>query len=237
MTVLGNASFIEASIASAATCDLGASSALEQAITGTVTITSFGTALNRIRFLRFTGILILTYNATSLILPGRENITTGAGDTAVATSDGSGNWTVHHYTRAAKAASLAASVASPTGTTSATQLMMGLGSTFALTPKVSGRIHLTISGDFASAAAVFGTATLMYGTGTAPSNGAGTAGTQAGSNITAVPNSTSISMPFSKTVIITGLTVGTAYWFDLKLSSNNGVSVAFAGVDCSAFEF
>jgi hypothetical protein len=99
MTVLGAGAFIEVAVASAATCDLGVSSAVKQSITGTVTITSFGTSANKIRFLSFTGILTLTYNATSLILPGNANITTAVGDTAIASSDNSGNWMIRHYTR------------------------------------------------------------------------------------------------------------------------------------------
>jgi hypothetical protein len=50
--------------------------------------------------LRFAGILILTYNATSLILPTAANITTAAGDTAIFISEGSGNWRCVDYVRA-----------------------------------------------------------------------------------------------------------------------------------------
>lgn len=98
--LLSRGDFIEADVASAGTCDIGATSSLKVRITGTTTITSFGTAHNRIRLGRFAGILTLTYNATGLILPGATNITTAAGDTFFATSDPSGNWTVRHYNRA-----------------------------------------------------------------------------------------------------------------------------------------
>lgn len=101
MTVFGGGSFIEASVASAATCNLGSSDAVRQVITGMTAISSFGTTANRIRFLRFAGVLTLTYNAVSLMLPGRANITTAAGDTAIAMSDADGNWAILHYTRAA----------------------------------------------------------------------------------------------------------------------------------------
>lgn len=101
MTVLGDAQIIEQSVASASTCDLAATHALKVAITGTTGITSFGTGLNLLRFLRFTAALTLSYNATSMVLPGGRDLFTAAGDTAVATSDGSGNWTIRHYTRAA----------------------------------------------------------------------------------------------------------------------------------------
>lgn len=82
----------EATLASAATTDIGTATSTAVAITGTTAITSFGTAANKIRFVRFTGALTLTHNATSLILLGGVNRTTAAGDTGVYKSDGSGNW-------------------------------------------------------------------------------------------------------------------------------------------------
>src|SRR5262249_60322874 len=81
----------ETDVASAATCDIGAAASLEVQITGTTTITSFGTVAHAVRFLRFAGALTLTHNGTSLILPGAANITTAAGDTCIALSDASGN--------------------------------------------------------------------------------------------------------------------------------------------------
>lgn len=90
----------EITVASAATCDIGAVQAGKVEISGTTTITSFGTAKNRLKFGRFSGALTLTYNATSLILPGGASITTAAGDTFIAMSDNSGNWRVHDYVRA-----------------------------------------------------------------------------------------------------------------------------------------
>lgn len=91
----------EASVASAATTDIGAASSWTQLITGTTTITSFGTvAAGQLRFLRFAGVLTLTHNATSLILPTAANITTAANDSLTALSLGSGNWLVYEYARA-----------------------------------------------------------------------------------------------------------------------------------------
>jgi hypothetical protein len=82
----------EVTVASAATTDIGAAASTAVAISGTVTITSFGTGANKIRFARFTGALTLTHNATSLILLGGANHATAAGDTGIYKSDGSGNW-------------------------------------------------------------------------------------------------------------------------------------------------
>lgn len=94
-----NLSGAETSVASASTADIGAATTNKVSITGTTTITSFGTAAAGVqRWGRFTGALTLTYNATSLILPGSANITTAAGDSFMAVSLGSGNWVVYVYT-------------------------------------------------------------------------------------------------------------------------------------------
>lgn len=87
-----------ADIASAGTTDLGAVPGLMHDITGTTTITSFGTVSAGIwKIIKFEGALTLTHNATSLILPGGANITTADGDVAIAISEGSGNWRVVSY--------------------------------------------------------------------------------------------------------------------------------------------
>jgi hypothetical protein len=88
-------------VASASTVNLGALSSNVALITGTVTITSFGsTALSGyMYFLSFASALTLT-NSASLVLPGAANITTAAGDTCFVICSGSGNWTVSSYQRA-----------------------------------------------------------------------------------------------------------------------------------------
>jgi len=69
----------EADLASAATTDIGAQLTNFLRITGTTTITSFGTNYKGPRFLRFEGAVTLT-NGSALTLPGGANITTAAGD-------------------------------------------------------------------------------------------------------------------------------------------------------------
>ena len=62
-------------------------------ISGTTTITSFGTIDAGIeRTLVFSGALTLTHNSTSLILPTGQNIQTVSGDSFTFRSEGSGNW-------------------------------------------------------------------------------------------------------------------------------------------------
>lgn len=80
-------------IASATTTDLGTKESQYLTVSGTTTITGLGTISAGItKYVTFSGALILTHNATSLILPGAANITTAAGDTGRFLSLGSGNW-------------------------------------------------------------------------------------------------------------------------------------------------
>lgn len=90
---------VETSIASAATTDIGAVNSNFLNITGTTTITSLGTNYNGPRFVRFSGVLTLTYNATTLILPSGQNITTAAGDRAIFVPKGSPSdgWNCVYY--------------------------------------------------------------------------------------------------------------------------------------------
>jgi microcystin-dependent protein len=90
-------------IASASTTDLGAVAGLMHDITGTTTITSFGTVDAGIwKVVKFEGALTLTHNSTSLILPGGTSILTVSGDIGIFISEGSGNWRCVSYTSAGR---------------------------------------------------------------------------------------------------------------------------------------
>jgi hypothetical protein len=122
-----------ANIASAGTCDIGAASGMYVHITGTTTITAFGTKTAGVkRILVFDDILTLTHNATSLILPTGANITTAAGDVAHMVSEGSGNWKCVAFIRANGTA-----LALPTSPT-------------LVTPNITGSIAQTETNDTAS---------------------------------------------------------------------------------------
>jgi hypothetical protein len=90
-------------IASSGTTDLCSQKPTTVTVTGTTTITSFGSTcqVGQIKNVIVSGALTLTHNATSLILPNAGlNITTAAGDTLEAVYLGSGNWRVTNYTLA-----------------------------------------------------------------------------------------------------------------------------------------
>lgn len=107
-----------ATIASAATTDLSTVSSQNVTVTGTTTITAFGTATaGTFRRLVFSGILTLTHNATSLILPQGGNVVTAAGDSLEAVSLGSGNWRVTSYQRIGSNGLISGTVVAASGAT------------------------------------------------------------------------------------------------------------------------
>lgn len=88
------------SLASATTTDLGTVQGLLVAISGVTTITSFGTAIFKLRIVRFDGALTLTHNGTSLILLTAANRAVTAGSFGIYSSDSAGNWREITFTQA-----------------------------------------------------------------------------------------------------------------------------------------
>lgn len=122
-----------ATIASASTVDLGSTPETSITISGTTTITSFGTTMKagQAKIVTFSGALTLTHNGTSLILPTGANITTAAGDQALVHCLSSGNYRVM-YSRADGSAltGLSTKVGSftrDTSTASGSQAITGVG--------------------------------------------------------------------------------------------------------------
>ena len=163
-------------IASATTTNLGAANGNFGDITGTTTITAFDTvAAGVTRNVRFIGVLTLTYNAVSLILPTAANITTTVGDTATFISLGGGNWICTQYQRA-NGTALSTGTSSSfrrttvTGTQDGSNKIFTIGNTLS-----SGSEHVWLNGqllnDGASNDYIYnGTTTITFQAGfTAPS--------------------------------------------------------------------
>lgn len=150
-------------LASGATTDIGAEAANTINISGTTTITSFGTiAAGAVRRLVFQGILTLTHNATSLILPTGANIVTAADDVAEFVSLGAGNWRCTDYRRASGAAlsgggsftggTLTSALNEAPITTLASASSIDIGAEAANTISISGTTTITALGTIASGA-------------------------------------------------------------------------------------
>lgn len=135
-------------------------------------------------------------------------------------------------------ASLQTAASNPTGTTSAAGVMMGLAAT--ITPGVSGKVFVTITGNLSNTTAASATfCQISYGTGSAPANGAAATGTVKGSVLSRQgPAWGSGQMtPFAASAVITGLTLGTAIWFDLVVGVTGASTGTISNVSVCAHEF
>lgn len=94
----------EIDVASAATVDMGGQLSSKLNITGTAAISSFGTNYRGPIFLRFSGAMKITYNATTLVTARGQDLLTQAGDTCViypksSVSGTANGWVVADYQR------------------------------------------------------------------------------------------------------------------------------------------
>jgi len=136
-------------------------------------------------------------------------------------------------------ASTVGTSASPSGTTSTTYVMLGLGGSWKITPTTYGNVRITINGQLNNGTTGDGINVIMaYGTGTAPTNGAALTGTTVGINtiFTDLTGLLTNGVPFSKDYIITGLTAGTAYWFDLQFKAVTGGTASVINCQFTAQE-
>lgn len=122
----------------------------------------------------------------------------------------------------------------PTGTTSATQVMMGLAGS--ITPTTSGKIMVVISGGINNSNGnTASTIQIRYGTGSAPTNGAAATGTTAGAAHITSNASGGVSQSFSVNAIVSSLTPATAYWLDLGVATAAGTA-SIKTISISAYE-
>jgi hypothetical protein len=117
--------------------------------------------------------------------------------------------------------------------TASTYLMAGCGQSLStksvLTPTGTGRVQVTFNGQ---ANVVNADARLniipMYGTGTAPSTNGASAGTvmwsSSSQQIGGTSDASTLLLPFSVSAVITGLSTGTQYWFDIEAKSSAGTT-------------
>lgn len=123
----------------------------------------------------------------------------------------------------------------PTGVTGSTLLMQGLGSTLKITPSGSGNVFLSLDMTATNGTSSDGVEyALAYGTGTAPANGAAAAGTIF-VPLKTLTTSTTV-YPVGLSGVALGLTVGTAYWFDIQLAATTGGTATLAQITGSVIE-
>ena len=131
---------------------------------------------------------------------------------------------------------------SPTGTTSTSFVMMGLGSTATITPQTTGRLLVIATGGvFSPTASPAGQGCfvmLRRGTGTAPSNGAAFTGTQISTTEQYTFDGQNFVDPFATHAMVTGLSVGVAIWLDLAVASSSvSFTASVNNVKITAIEF
>jgi hypothetical protein len=129
-------------------------------------------------------------------------------------------------------------VVGPTGNVSTTDVHMGMGTIFSLTPVNSGRAVIILSGMVLNSSAVGSgvNVTGRYGTGTAPANGVAASGTMIGVTQHFVASTTAGQQGFC----IHGsanLVVGTSYWFDLTIQAVTSGGATVKDVQFSCLEF
>lgn len=123
----------------------------------------------------------------------------------------------------------------PGATASTTGLMMGLTGT--ITPTLTGRILIMISGDVQNNTISDGAKMqIRYGTGTAPTNGAALTGTAVGGLVNFLAAAAAQRVPIALQAVVTGLSIATAYWIDVGLAAVTGGTAAVKNVSISVVE-
>jgi len=163
--------------------------------------------------------------ATVTSLTGSTGVSSIAGNTGAFTLSKGINNSTNVIQRALNEAVLQTALTNPTGTTSASGVMMGLGGVATITPVYSTRVYVRFTGNGANTVSLGAVGVqARFGTGTAPTNGAAPTGTTVGTAQSPwVPTANGL-VAISPGGIITGLTPGTAYWFDLSLAASSGTS-------------
>jgi hypothetical protein len=120
----------------------------------------------------------------------------------------------------------------PAGTTSATYVMMGMA--LVLTPVVATGGWITADGQITNSSNNSETdAVICYGTGAAPANGDAQTGTIITQPARYKSTAAGDFTPFSLTSVVSGLTAGTPYWFDLAVRAVNGGTAQVMDMDFS----
>lgn len=141
-------------------------------------------------------------------------------------------WTV--LAAGAAFASLQTLGQNPAGSGSTAGVMMGLGGAPAnakITPTATGKLKITADGTiYNSSATTNAGIQLYYGTGTAPANGAALTGTASAAALIRQGTGWAANQrtPWSLTLVVTGLALGTQIWIDVALTTQTAGTTATA---------
>jgi hypothetical protein len=139
-------------------------------------------------------------------------------------------------TKAMQKASLQNSSVLNPATASTSGVMAGLGGTFKITPNSTGKVLVIIQGVASvSVATAAVNSQIKYGTGSAPAFNAAPAGTTIGSAAPAWSAVANAVVPFTLSYTLTGLTLGTQYWFDLIIWVSTGTG-SWSQLACTIVE-
>lgn len=131
-------------------------------------------------------------------------------------------------------------IANPAATTSLVGVMMGMGSTWTITPSHTGNLVALVRGNMGNnTASDYAEIQLAYGTGVAPVNGAAATGTAIGALLRYAGNANTagVFVPYVSFGYVTGLTLATAYWLDINLKSVIGGTSSINSNDLLLLEF
>lgn len=196
---------------------------LTNGVTGTLPVSNGGTGLSTITS---SGLLIGNgTNAVSVLSPG---------------SNGQALYMIGNAPTWSSITKVSSSGMYPTATTSTTGVMAGLGKT--LIPVYSGRVLIIVTGQAQNNTGDSGFKyDLRYGTNPIPSNAVPVTGTIVGSAISgsciASSSTTGLPvMPIAHHAIVTGLSLGVSYWFDIGIYAVTSGTATFNAVSLSVLE-
>ena len=126
-------------------------------------------------------------------------------------------------------------------TTVTTAQVLGLGTLATYAPQFLPRVKVCITGGLVNSSTNLATVKIILGTGTPPA--AGTSATAAGIIIGAISFTSSVIaadeanvVPFTAYGVFGGLTLGTAYWFDLSVAAAGSQTETFSTINMTVEE-
>jgi hypothetical protein len=180
---------------------------------------------------------VYTANVVSNIIAGYGELVSGFGKTKKVGNDTT-VMSTHSYVNqqiAAVDTSAFWQFATPSGISSTTWKMLGLGKIASYTTNVDSVVTFTIYGNMQNTTTADGVACqLAYGTGTPPNNGAAATGTVVGSYNYMASSPGGYQM-FTIIVKIKHLAPGT-YWFDLQAETTTAGTAIFANITATCAE-